>query len=63
MADASRGKGIGSFLMNCLKEAAAYGKMKKVMLTVFRSNEPAVAFYHANGYVLLPFPGARTALR
>ncbi|KAI0304882.1 acyl-CoA N-acyltransferase [Russula brevipes] len=46
---AQRG-GIGKSLMECLYNIARGWSMKKVMLTVFKENQPAFLFYQAMGF-------------
>ncbi|KAJ8907532.1 hypothetical protein NDN08_007643 [Rhodosorus marinus] len=44
-----RGKGIGKHMLKLLEEVAAHMKMSKVILTVHKSNERAIAFYRSQG--------------
>lgn len=43
---------LGPVLMAMLESIAAHAGMRKVMLTVFRSNSSAMHFYIKNGYVI-----------
>jgi len=42
--------GIGKALMQCLCDIARKWNMQKVMLTVFKENQPAFSFYGAMGF-------------
>ncbi|GAA5911521.1 hypothetical protein JCM8208_006863 [Rhodotorula glutinis] len=44
------GKGVGRVLMDALERTARAWRMDKVMLTVFKANEQALAFYDKVGY-------------
>ncbi|GAA5834055.1 hypothetical protein JCM9279_004203 [Rhodotorula babjevae] len=44
------GKGVGRALMDALERTARAWRMDKVMLTVFKANEQALAFYDKIGY-------------
>ncbi|KAM0793312.1 hypothetical protein ACM66B_000770 [Microbotryomycetes sp. NB124-2] len=46
----SQRQGVGTLLMDLLMQTAKDFKMDKVMLTVFKSNTAAVAFYEKSGY-------------
>lgn len=48
----ARRKGLGRFMMQALESMALQNKMQKVVLTVFKSNTSAVAFFHSLGYKL-----------
>ncbi len=50
MASAYRGRGLGAFLMRSLAQLGRATKMRKVMLTAFKHNEPARRFYAAVGF-------------
>jgi N-alpha-acetyltransferase 40 len=57
---ALRGCGLGRRLMDLVEETGREAGLRKVMLTVFDSNEKARAFYRALGYVVDDFsPGPR----
>jgi N-alpha-acetyltransferase 40 len=57
---ALRGCGLGRQLMDLVEETGRRAGLRKVMLTVFVSNEKARAFYHTLGYVIDEFsPGPR----
>mmetsp|Transcript_114 Transcript_114/g.105 ORF Transcript_114/g.105 Transcript_114/m.105 type:complete len:208 (+) Transcript_114:413-1036(+) len=43
-------QGIGRFLMNILSHLCIQWKMKKIMLTVFKSNQEALLFYQKIGF-------------
>ncbi|KAG9043744.1 Peptidyl-prolyl cis-trans isomerase cyp8 [Tulasnella sp. UAMH 9824] len=63
----ARRSGLGTVLMGDLEAIARKWKMKKVMLTVFRSNADAISFYEQLGYEMDPisptkFIEARQAL-
>ncbi|EIM92977.1 acyl-CoA N-acyltransferase [Stereum hirsutum FP-91666 SS1] len=50
----ARRTGIGRLLMQYLGEVGRHWKMDKIMLTVFRSNEPALAAYGSMGFAVDP---------
>jgi ribosomal protein S18 acetylase RimI-like enzyme len=51
VAQAYRGMGLGSYLMQCMESIAAATRMNRVMLTVFHLlNQPAYNFYKRLGY-------------
>lgn len=50
VAGTSRGQGLGRALMNCCETMAQHASMDKVMLTVFKTNPEALAFYEKLGY-------------
>jgi ribosomal protein S18 acetylase RimI-like enzyme len=41
-----RGKGLGSFMMQCLEAIAISNKMQKVVLTVLKHNPMALSFFY-----------------
>ncbi|KAJ3054051.1 N-alpha-acetyltransferase 40 [Rhizophlyctis rosea] len=47
----ARGKGLGAYLMNLIEEVGTAWGMRKVMLTAFKSNVSAMAFYKRLGWV------------
>ncbi|KAK8184142.1 acyl-CoA N-acyltransferase [Phyllosticta citribraziliensis] len=48
--DSHRGCGLGGHLMNAVERCAQEGKVEKVMLTCFRKNTTALAFYTKLGF-------------
>ncbi|KAE8394662.1 GNAT family acetyltransferase Nat4 [Aspergillus alliaceus] len=50
LSPAAQGQGLGSQLMKRLTNIGRRIGLEKVMLTVFRSNEAAVRFYHKIGF-------------
>ncbi|KAK8165116.1 acyl-CoA N-acyltransferase [Phyllosticta citrichinensis] len=48
--DSHRGCGLGGHLMNAVERCAIEGKVDKVMLTCFRKNTTALAFYTKLGF-------------
>ncbi|GAA5896700.1 GNAT family N-acetyltransferase [Sporobolomyces salmoneus] len=46
------GRGVGRVLMDTLDRIGRETKMDKTMLTVFKANEPAVAFYEKIGFTI-----------
>ncbi|KAI8990192.1 hypothetical protein BDB01DRAFT_841961 [Pilobolus umbonatus] len=45
LAEESRNRGLGEYLMNLLYKIGCYWNMDKVMLTVFKANKKAFHFY------------------
>lgn len=55
-----QGRGVGRQLMNLYEETARRIGLEKTMLTVFRANESALAFYERLGYEIDEYsPGPR----
>ncbi|KAK4046060.1 hypothetical protein OIV83_006383 [Microbotryomycetes sp. JL201] len=50
LEERSRRQGVGTLLMDLLFQTAKDFRMDKVMLTVFKSNKNAVAFYERTGH-------------
>ncbi|GAA5922643.1 hypothetical protein JCM1841_006764 [Sporobolomyces salmonicolor] len=46
----AQGRGVGRILMEVLGRVGSHWKMDKVMLTVFKANAPAIAFYKKIGF-------------
>ncbi|TFY70367.1 hypothetical protein EVG20_g2643 [Dentipellis fragilis] len=58
VAKSARRTGLGKVLMQCLYDIGRTWHMQKVMLTVFKANESATAFYKSVGFEMDPFsPG------
>ncbi|KAA1468231.1 acyl-CoA N-acyltransferase, partial [Dentipellis sp. KUC8613] len=58
VAKTARRTGLGKVLMQCLHDIGRAWNMQKIMLTVFKINEPATAFYKSVGFEMDPFsPG------
>nr|CAG4645980.1 EOG090X0MNC [Lynceus sp. MCZ IZ 141354] len=47
-----RRQGIGRFMLNTLESMAVNADIPLVVLTVFKHNEDAIAFFHSCGYLL-----------
>lgn len=58
-----RSQGVGKLLMQMLEEMGEKVGVEKCMLTVFRTNEKAVAWYHHRGYVIDEFSPQPRILR
>lgn len=54
VAEESRGLGVGRFLMGSLFDIGSQWRMKNVMLTVFKANSAACAFYKSLDFNLDP---------
>ncbi|KAJ3167028.1 hypothetical protein HDU87_001744 [Geranomyces variabilis] len=52
LEEAFQRRGLGTYFMNLLEELGTRYHMKKSMLTVFKSNTTAIAFYTKRGYVV-----------
>ncbi|KAI8591034.1 hypothetical protein BDZ88DRAFT_413180 [Geranomyces variabilis] len=50
LEEAYQRRGLGTYFMNLLEELGLKYQMKKSMLTVFKSNTSAIAFYTNRGY-------------
>jgi len=54
VTEQSRGLGLGKLLTNALSDIGSRWRMKKVILTVFKANSAAFAFYKSLGFDLDP---------
>ncbi|XP_057315190.1 N-alpha-acetyltransferase 40-like [Hydractinia symbiolongicarpus] len=52
LTDATRGKGLGKFMMQILELMALKTKMKKVVLTVFKENKRGINFFEKLKYTI-----------